>query len=130
VVIGNLHSQGDVQIEGEIRGDVTAVRIFVAKSARVAGTLVARDVIVKGTVVGSVRGNHITLHARSKTVGDIIHQTLKIEQGAFFEGKSRRADDPTAPQPRRLVAIGPAAVTAKAPANAQPPPIPRWGVRR
>jgi len=26
--------------------------------------------------------------------GDINHQSLAIEQGAFFEGKSRRSDDP------------------------------------
>jgi hypothetical protein len=26
--------------------------------------------------------------------GDLIHQSLAIEQGAHFEGKSRRSEDP------------------------------------
>jgi cytoskeletal protein CcmA (bactofilin family) len=28
--------------------------------------------------------------------GDIFHQSLAIEQGAYFEGKSRRSDNPLA----------------------------------
>jgi cytoskeletal protein CcmA (bactofilin family) len=130
LIIGNVYSQGDVQVEGEIRGDITAARVTVGKSARVAGTLVARDVIVKGTVVGSVRGNRITLHAYSRTEADILHQTLAIEQGAYFEGKSRRADDPIASQPKRLLPIGPAALRVNASAHALPPPLPKSAGRR
>jgi cytoskeletal protein CcmA (bactofilin family) len=129
LIIGNVHTQGDVQVEGEIQGNITAARVTVGKSARVAGTLIAQDVIVKGTVVGSMRANHITLHAGSKTEADILHQTLIIEEGAYFEGKSRRADDPRAPQAKRLVAIGAAAVRVNAP-NTSPPPIPKPAIRR
>ena len=130
LIIGNVYSQGDIQVEGEIRGDITAARVTVAKSARIAGTLVARDVIVKGTVVGSVRGNRITLHAYSKTEADILHQTLAIEQGAYFEGKSRRADDPTTSQPKSLLPVGPAALRVNAAAHALPPPLPKSAGRR
>jgi cytoskeletal protein CcmA (bactofilin family) len=38
----------------------------------------------------------ITLQAPSHVEGDIFHQSLAIEQGAYFEGKSRRSDDPLA----------------------------------
>ena len=36
----------------------------------------------------------MTLQAQSHVEGDIFHQSLAIEQGAYFEGKSRRSDDP------------------------------------
>jgi cytoskeletal protein CcmA (bactofilin family) len=36
----------------------------------------------------------VTLQAQSHVEGDIFHQSLAIEQGAYFEGKSRRSDDP------------------------------------
>jgi cytoskeletal protein CcmA (bactofilin family) len=36
----------------------------------------------------------VTLQAQSHVEGDIYHQSLAIEQGAYFEGKSRRTDDP------------------------------------
>jgi cytoskeletal protein CcmA (bactofilin family) len=38
----------------------------------------------------------ITLQAQSHVEGDIFAQSLAIEQGAYFEGKSRRSDDPLA----------------------------------
>jgi cytoskeletal protein CcmA (bactofilin family) len=46
--------------------------------------------------VGSIRGLRVTLQAQSHVEGDIFHQSLAIEQGAYFEGKSRRSDDPMA----------------------------------
>jgi cytoskeletal protein CcmA (bactofilin family) len=53
-------------------------------------------VVVRGQIVGSIRGLRITLQAQSHVEGDIFHQSLAIEQGAYFEGKSRRSDDPLA----------------------------------
>ena len=36
----------------------------------------------------------------SHVEGDVFHKSLTIEQGAFFEGKSRRSDDPmSVPRP-------------------------------
>jgi cytoskeletal protein CcmA (bactofilin family) len=46
--------------------------------------------------MGSIRGRKVMLQAESKVEGDIFHKTLAIEQGAYFEGKSRRTDDPLA----------------------------------
>ncbi len=95
-VIGNLISKGEVHIDGEIQGDVHAANVVIGESARITGGLVADEVIVRGTVMGSIRGKRVVLQSSSKVEGDIFHSQLAIEQGAFFEGKSRRMDDPTA----------------------------------
>ncbi len=95
-VVGNLLSKGEVQIDGEIQGDVHAGNIVIGESARITGGLVADEIIVRGTVMGSIRGKRVVLQSSSKVEGDIFHSQLAIEQGAFFEGKSRRSDDPTA----------------------------------
>jgi cytoskeletal protein CcmA (bactofilin family) len=95
-VLGNLQSKGEIQIEGTVQGDIQAARIIVGPAARITGGVVADDVVVQGTVMGSIRGNRVTLQSSSKVEGDVFHQSLAIEQGAFFEGKSRRSDDPTA----------------------------------
>ena len=55
---------------------------------------------VRGHVMGSIRGKRVMLQATSHVEGDVFHQALAIEQGAFFEGKSRRSEDPTAGVPR------------------------------
>lgn len=93
-VVGNLESKGEIQIEGNVQGDIQASRIVVGANARITGSLVADDIIVQGTVMGSVRGNRVTLQSSSKVEGDVFHQSLAIEQGAYFEGKSRRSDNP------------------------------------
>ena len=60
------------------------------------GSVIAEDVVVRGHVTGSIRGLRVTLQAQSHVEGDIFHQSLAIERGAYFEGKSRRSDDPLA----------------------------------
>lgn len=95
-VTGNIVSKGEVQIEGEIQGDIHCSSLVIGDKAQVTGGVVADDVVVRGRIAGSIRGLRVTLQASSHVEGDIYHQSLAIEQGAFFEGKSRRADDPTA----------------------------------
>lgn len=95
-VVGNLISKGEVQIDGEIQGDVHAGSVVVGESARISGGLVADEIVVRGNVMGSIRGKRVTLQSTSRVEGDIFHAQLAIEQGAYFEGKSRRMDDPTA----------------------------------
>jgi len=73
------------------------LRSFLSRSGhRLTGGVAAEDVIVRGHLVGSIRGLRITLQAQSHVEGDIFAQSLAIEQGAYFEGKSRRSDDPLA----------------------------------
>lgn len=96
VIIGNLVSRGQVQVDGELQGDLHAVSVVVGEQARVTGSVIADEVIVRGTVMGSVRGRSVALQSTSKVEGDVYHQSLSIEQGAYFEGKSRRMDDPLA----------------------------------
>jgi len=93
---GNLESRGEVQIDGAVEGDVHAMRIVIGEAARITGNLLAEDVVVRGAVAGSIRGKKVTLEAASHVEGDIFHRMLAIERGAFFEGRSRRVEDPAA----------------------------------
>ena len=97
-ITGNLESKGEIQIEGEVQGDIHAQRIVVGEQARITGALIAEEVVVRGGVQGSIRGNNVTFQSTSRIEGDVFHKSLAIEQGAFFEGKSRRSDDPMSVQ--------------------------------
>jgi len=96
VINGNLASKGQVQIDGEIQGDITGTHIIIGESANITGGISADEVVVRGRVQGSIRGKRVMLQANSHVEGDIYHKALAIEQGAFFEGKSRRTEDPLA----------------------------------
>jgi cytoskeletal protein CcmA (bactofilin family) len=99
-VTGNVLSKGEVQVDGQIQGDVHCSSLIVGEKAQITGGIVAEDVVVRGQVMGSIRGVRVTLQASSHVEGDIFHQSLAIEQGAFFEGKSRRSEDPIANAPK------------------------------
>ena len=99
-VTGNVLSKGEVQVDGQIQGDVHCSSLIVGEKAQITGGIVAEDVVVRGQVMGSIRGVRVTLQSSSHVEGDIFHQSLAIEQGAFFEGKSRRTEDPIASAPK------------------------------
>ncbi len=96
VIHGNLTSKGEVQIEGEVQGDIYGTHIVIGERARVTGGVIAEECVIRGHLLGTVRGRRVLLQGSSHVEGDIYHQTMAIEQGAFFEGKSRRTDDPLA----------------------------------
>ena len=106
IIMGNLESKGEVTVEGQIQGDIHCAMLLVGEMAQVTGGIVAEEVIVRGRVMGSIRGNKVTLQSSAHVEGDVFHRALAIEQGAFFEGKSRRADDPMAGAQDRQVASG------------------------
>jgi cytoskeletal protein CcmA (bactofilin family) len=95
-ITGNVSSKGEVQVDGEIEGDIRCSSLLLGDKSQVQGSVIAEDVVVRGKLVGSVRALRVTLQAQSHVEGDIFHQGLAIEQGAYFEGKSRRSDDPLA----------------------------------
>jgi cytoskeletal protein CcmA (bactofilin family) len=95
-IMGNLVSRGEVHVEGEVQGDIHGTNVVIGEKAKITGAIIADEVVVRGHVMGSIRGKKVMLQSTSHVEGDVFHQALAIEQGAFFEGKSRRSEDPTA----------------------------------
>jgi cytoskeletal protein CcmA (bactofilin family) len=84
-------SQGTLQVDGDIEGDVEGVEVIIGEQGKVAGTVTAKRVIVRGTVLGVIRGVTISLQSSCHVESDVHHLSLAIEQGAHFHGHSRRA---------------------------------------
>jgi cytoskeletal protein CcmA (bactofilin family) len=83
--------RGLLQVDGEIEGDVHAAEVVVGEKGKVTGMVAGRQVVVRGTVSGVVCAQTVALQASSQVDGDIHHMSFAIEQGAQFEGRSRRA---------------------------------------
>ena len=100
-VIGNDHriigqglkiiSQGVLQVDGEIEGDVRAAEVIVGEQGKVTGMVAGEQVVIRGKVSGVVCGKTVALQSSSDVEGDIHHMSFTIEQGAMFDGSSRRA---------------------------------------
>ncbi len=93
-IVGNVNSKGEIQVDGQIQGDINCGSLLLGDKSQITGGVTAEDVVVRGHVLGSIRGLRVTLQSQSHVEGDIFHQSLAIEQGAYFEGKSRRSDNP------------------------------------
>ncbi|MBX9862096.1 MAG: polymer-forming cytoskeletal protein [Hyphomicrobium sp.] len=122
VIHGNLTSKGEVQIEGEVQGDIHGTHVVIGERARVTGGVIAEECVIRGHLLGTVRGRRVLLQSSSHVEGDIYHQTMAIEQGAFFEGKSRRTDDPLAGVSRPERAQGESSSSSLASEGSQPEP--------
>jgi cytoskeletal protein CcmA (bactofilin family) len=112
---GNLKTSGDIQVEGQVEGDIRAHLLTVGEGATIKGEVMADDVVVNGRVVGRVRGLKVRLTATARVEGDIIHKTIAIESGAHFEGSVQRQEDP-------LSKGGPAGAARPAPGAAPAKP--------
>ena len=89
-IIGNIECEGDIQIDGKVEGDIRTKKVTVGEKATVDGAISGDHVIVSGTVNGQISGNRIELTASAKVIGDIHHDSLAIEAGAFLQGLCRR----------------------------------------
>ena len=87
--------RGVLQVDGEIEGDVQAAEVIVGEKGQVTGMVAGRQVVVRGKVSGVICGRTIALQASANVDGDLHHMSLLIEQGAMFDGRSRRAASET-----------------------------------
>lgn len=86
-------SQNKLQIDGDIRGDVSGKQVTIGPEGSVIGTVSAERIEVFGGVRGAIRALSVALHPSSQVDGEIVNQTLVISEGAQFDGRVRRSLD-------------------------------------
>ncbi len=104
---GSVISEGSLQIDGIVDGDVSATDITIGASGQITGEVKAEVVKVKGKIKGSIRARKVELETGAHVKGDIVHSSLQIQPNAVFEGQVKHADDP-------LRETGPVAASAEA----------------
>jgi len=85
---GDIATDGDLQLDGAIEGDVKVGRLTVGESGCVTGTIQADSIDVHGRVAGTINARQVKLWATARVDGDITHGQLAIESGAHFVGRS------------------------------------------
>ena len=97
IVEGNVSGAGELQIDGAVKGDVRVERVVIGDGGKVEGGVFAEAVEVRGRVAGTITAKQVRLHGACHVDGDITHEQLAMEIGAFFEGRSLRLQRPPAP---------------------------------
>lgn len=125
VIEGNVNGSGDLVLEGTVHGDVKVSHLTVGEAGNVEGKIEADTIEIRGRVVGSIKGTQVKLQATAYVEGDITHEQLAIDVGAYFQGRclqTRRVEDkaPVAPVnavPAASAPVASTAATAPAPAS-------------
>jgi len=93
-IVGSVTAEGLVEVNGQIEGDLHCTSLIISPQASIAGGIMAEKIVVNGRVEGPIVGGEVVLKSRAHVVGDIKHQSLAIESGAYFDGRSVRAEHP------------------------------------
>ncbi len=99
-VTGDIVSDGEVQIDGVLSGDIHCAKLTIGETGRINGSVVADDCLVHGEVVGQIKADAVTLSRSSRVEGDVLHDMLAIEPGARLDGHCRRIDKADADDPK------------------------------
>lgn len=108
VVVGSITSDGEVQIDGRLEGDVRAGALTIGQGAFVKGDIVADSVVVHGRIEGRVQARSVVLASPASVHGEISYATLAIQSGAVMDGLCRRAFDASARNTSGRLTAGPA----------------------
>ena len=94
---GNVTGEGELHIDGVVRGDVRVSRLSVGETGHVEGAIQAEVLEARGRIVGSITAKQVRLFSTCYVDGDITHEQLMMEAGAFFQGRSLKFQRPAAP---------------------------------
>lgn len=92
VVTGDIASEGDIQIEGRVVGDVACRRLTLGEQSEVNGRIECETVHVHGTISGEIHADSAVLSASARVSGDIHHGEISVETGASIEGRLVRSE--------------------------------------
>ena len=92
-IVGDLKSDGEIQIDGTVKGDINGHMLTVGEQGKIDGSTVAETVQIYGTVNGRVQAKTVRLEKSARVTADIAHETLAIEADAHFEGKVQLLSD-------------------------------------
>jgi len=91
-IIGDIKSDGEIQVEGMVRGDITARAVTIGENASCHGQVTVDTLRLCGTIQGSIRAREVVLLKTARMIGDVHHESLAIEAGAQLEGLCQRLD--------------------------------------
>jgi cytoskeletal protein CcmA (bactofilin family) len=88
-VKGEISGNEDLHVDGSIEGLISLEdrKLTVGSSSKVTADVVAREIVVFGTVKGNLRArDRIEIKKDGSVIGDLTTARIMIEDGAYFKG--------------------------------------------
>ena len=90
-VIGDMITESNLRIDGEVKGNVTvAAKIVIGKNGRIDGNLTCGSADIEGIVDGLIKTEGLlALRSTAQIKGEITTSKLQVEEGANFSGNCK-----------------------------------------
>lgn len=88
IITGDIHSKGDIRIDGTLKGSVkTSGKVVVGQAGIIEGDVECNNADVAGTLNAKISVTQLlSLKGTAKLTGDLVTNKLAIEPGAAFTG--------------------------------------------
>lgn len=83
---GDVVSAGTLHVDGNIDGDVNCDELIVGLKGTINGSVNAQSIYLYGSLNGEVCTDSFFIAQTAHLVGDIKHNSIAIEPGAYIEG--------------------------------------------
>lgn len=99
---GDFNAEGSIRVDGTIQGNVTVSgTLVVGVAGYINGDINANVVIVGGEINGNVNAPEKTeLTSTARMIGDIVTNTIVIDEKAIFQGNCNMNQDVNGKRPR------------------------------
>ena len=94
IINGDLVSKGNVEIEGEIKGNITADLISIRETGKVNGDIKAKTINIKGCFNGKAIAEKINISEHAKLNGELEYVSLAVDYGANINCQLKRTETP------------------------------------
>ena len=82
---GNIKSQGDIEIDGQIKGKVVGNSVSVLASGTVDGSISGTSVSVDGKANGVISASDLAVASSGTVMADVTYETLSTDKGAKLQ---------------------------------------------
>ena len=94
-IVGDIESTGVVKIEGIVEGAVRGARqLLLGRQGTVHGDIKAHEVVIGGTVIGTiVAEERVEIQGTSRVEGDIHTKSIVVLEGGVINGNVRMGEN-------------------------------------
>jgi len=91
-LVGDIHFNGNLEIEGRVRGNIYAeegsdARVRIMEKGLVEGEICVPTIVINGSVQGDVHSSkHVELAAKAAVQGNVHYNMIEMVKGAQVNG--------------------------------------------
>jgi cytoskeletal protein CcmA (bactofilin family) len=86
-ITGNIEAEVDLQIAGQVNGDVRCATLILDENSVIRGSVYAERVRASGVIEGAVETRDLAVEATARLKGDVTYSRIRIANGGIVDGR-------------------------------------------